>query len=348
MSGLKHGASQANFHPEPSPTLGRVSSRIVYRLQPWAFVDRLVHDMCPSGFEIVELARDANVPDRHAKLAHADFLMGSWVTTAVTLTEDDFRAAKKLKLVQVMSAGYEHLDLDLAARYGVPVAHFGDAMASTVAEHTLLLILALSRRLLQLDAAVRGGQWRSGEPPMYELRGKRLGVIGFGLIGREVARRAKAFDTEVAYSQRHRLEAEEERQLGVTYQPLDELLAAGDIVSLNVPISASTRHLIGARELGLMKPEAMLINVSRGAVVDESALCEALQQGRLRGAALDVLQQEPPDPANPLLRLDNVLFSPHNAGSSAEVWPRVVANCFANIERVARGEPPRNLARKYD
>lgn len=325
-----------------------MAQTIVYRLQPWAFVDRLVHDMCPAGFEIVELARDAAAEERHEKLAQADFLMGSWVTTAVTLTEDDFRAANKLKLVQVMSAGYEHLDLDLAARYRVPIAHFGDAMASTVAEHTLLLILVLSRRLLQLDAAVRAGTWRTAEPPMYELRGKRLGIVGFGLIGHEVAKRAKAFDAEVAYFQRHRLEAGQERQLDVTYLPFDQLLSTSDIVSLNVPITGATKHLIGTRELALMKPEAMLVNVSRGAVVDESALCEALQHGKLRGAALDVLEQEPPAPANPLLRLDNVVFSPHNAGSSVEVWPRVLANCFANIQRVARGEPPQDLARKYD
>ena len=319
----------------------------MYRLQPWEFVDRLVFDGCPAGFEIVPLARDATAEDRHAKLAQADFLMGSWVTTAVTLTNDDFRAASKLRLIQVMSAGYEHLDLDLAARYSVPVAHFGDAMASTVAEHALLLMLAISRRLLHMDAAVRDGRWRTGEPPMYELRGMRVGIVGFGLIGREVARRVRAFDAAVIYFQRHRLEPAEETRLEVSYQPLDELLANSDVVCLNVPITPSTRHLIGARELGLMKPEATLVNVSRGAVVDEAALAEALNQRRLRGAALDVLEKEPPDLANPLLARDDVVFSPHNAGSSAEVWPRVVANCFGNIERVARGERPLNLARKY-
>jgi len=325
-----------------------VSHTILYRLQPWGFVDRLVYDLCPSGFEILLLARDASPDERHHKLAGADFLMGSWVTTAVTLTEDDFRAAGRLKLVQLMSAGYEHLDLDLAARHGVPVAHFGDAMASTVAEHSLMLILALNRRLLQLDAAVRSGTWRTGEPALYELRGKHVGVIGLGLIGREVAKRLNAFDAQVSYFQRHKLDDHLEHALGVRYQALDQLLAESDIVSLNVPITTTTRHLIAARELALMKPEAVLINVSRGPVVDEAALADALEGGRLRGAALDVLEQEPPDSANPLLRLDNVIFTPHNAGSSAEVWPRVVAACFANIQRVARGESAQNLARKHD
>ena len=319
-----------------------MSQVVVYRLQPWDFVDRLVYDACPPGFEVVPLARDASPEDRHALLARADFLMGSWVTTAVKLDEDDFRVASQLKLLQIMSAGYELVDLDLAARYGVPVAHFGDAMASTVAEHTLMLMLALLRRLLTLDAAVRSGRWRTGEPPMYELRGKRVGIIGMGLIGREVARRVAAFDASVSYHQRHPLPDI------AGYLPLDELLASSDVVTLNVPISGSTRDLIGARELGLMKPSAVLVNVSRGGVVDETALVEALRSGRLAGAALDVLAQEPPQASNPLLALDRVIFTPHDAGSSVEVWPRVVANCFANIQRVARGEPPVNLAIKYD
>ena len=224
---------------------------IAYRLQPWEFVDRLVFDLCPSGFVIEPMARDASPQDRHQKLSEADFLMGSWVTTAVKLTEDDFQAGKQLKLVQLMSAGYEHVDLDLAARYGVPVAHFGDAMASVVAEHTLLLILAVLRRLLQLDAAVRSGAWRTGEPVLHELRGSRVGLIGLGYIGREVALRLRAFQAEVAYFSRHRLSAEAERSLGVEYLPFDELLARSDIVSLHVPLAPSTRGLIGERALGL-------------------------------------------------------------------------------------------------
>src|SRR5207237_2936003 len=130
---------------------------IAYRLQPWAFVDRLVFDYCPPEFSIVPMARDAPAEERHAILAQADFLMGSWVTTAVKLDAADFQAGQGLKLVQLMSAGYEHVDLHLSARHGVPVAHFGDAMASVVAEHSLLLMLAVLRRLVLLDAAVRSG-----------------------------------------------------------------------------------------------------------------------------------------------------------------------------------------------
>jgi len=321
---------------------------IAYRLQPWAFVDRLVFDLCPSGLEIVSMARDASPQERHQKLSEADFLMGSWVTTAVKLTEDDFRAGKQLKLVQLMSAGYEHVDLELAARHGVPVAHFGDAMASVVAEHTLLLILAVLRRLVQLDAAVRSGAWRTGEPVLHELRGKRVGLIGLGYIGREVALRLRAFQAEVAYFSRHRLSAEAQHAIGVEYLPFDELLMRSDVISLHVPLAPATRGLIGERALGLMKSDAVLINTSRGGVVDQAALLEALRSGRLAGAGLDVLDPEPPDAAGPLFQLPNVVFTPHNAGQADEVWPRIVQTCFSNIERVARGEPPLHLARRLD
>jgi phosphoglycerate dehydrogenase-like enzyme len=318
---------------------------IAYRRQPWAFVDRLVYNQCPAGFQVVPMARDASAAERARVLADADFLMGSWVTTAVKLGEADFQAGQRLKLVQLMSAGYEHVDLDLAARYGVPVAHFGDAMASVVAEHTLLLILALYRRLVTLDAAVRAGAWRTGEPVLHELRGKRIGLVGLGLIGREVAVRLLGFQCEVTYFARRKLSAEAEQMLGVHYVGFDELLRGSDVVSLHVPLAPSTRVLIGSRELGLMKSGAVLVNTSRGAVVDRSALFSALASGALAGAGLDVLD---PESSDPLLQLPNVVFTPHNAGQAEEVWPRIVQTCFANIERVARGEPPRFLARKLE
>jgi phosphoglycerate dehydrogenase-like enzyme len=312
---------------------------IVYRLQPWAFVDKLVFDLCPPGFDVLPMPRDAWADHRAELLRHAEFLMGSWVTTSVTLTEEDYVAAPHLELLQLMSAGYEHVDLELAARHGVRVATFGDAMASVVAEHTLLLILAVCRRLLDLDAAVRAGAWRTNELVLRELRGKQVGLIGLGYIGREVAVRLRAFGADVVYYSRQRHDSS-----GLRYAPLDELLATSDIVSLHVALAPSTRGMIGARELALMKPDAVLINTSRGAVVDQAALHAALASGALAGAGLDVLDPEPPPPDDALLRLPNVVFTPHNGGQAEEVWPRIVRTCFANVERVARGEPPQFLA----
>lgn len=322
---------------------------IAYRLQPWAFVDRLVFDNCPSGFDIVPMKRDAPFEDRQPVLASAEYLMGSWVTTAVTLSAADFEAAPRLKLLQLMSAGYDLVPLDIAARFGVPVATFGDAMAPVVAEHTLLLMLAVLRSLPVLDQAVRSGAWRTNEPPLRELLGKRVGLVGLGTIGREVATRLRAFDCSVSYFTRTRLPAADEAALGLAYIPsLDELLRSSDIVSLHVALTRSTRKLIGARELALMPSHAVLINTSRGAVVDQAALLSALQSGALAGAGLDVLDPEPPVADDPLLRLRNVVFTPHNGGQSEAVWPRIVAACFENIQRVARGEEPHFIARPLD
>jgi phosphoglycerate dehydrogenase-like enzyme len=317
---------------------------IVYRVQPWAFVDQLVLELCPPGFELLSMARDASAAERAELLRNAEFLMGSWVTTNVTLSEQDYAAAPRLKLVQLMSAGYEHVDVKLAAHFGVSVATFGDAMASVVAEHTLLLMLSVYRRLLQLDAAVRAGAWRTNEPVLRELRGKRVGLIGLGYIGREVAVRLLAFGAEVVYFKR-----EPDISFGqARYVGLDELLATSDVVSLHVPLAPSTRGLLGQRQLALMKPSAVVINTSRGPVVDQAALLAALSDGRLAGAGLDVLDPEPPSTEDALLQLPNVVFTPHNGGQAEEVWPRIVRTCFANVERVARGEAPRYLAKPLD
>jgi phosphoglycerate dehydrogenase-like enzyme len=312
---------------------------ILYRLQPWPAVDRLVFDNVPPGFELIQMARDAAPEERTEKLARANFLLGSWVTTAVKLTEDDFRAGRHLKLIQLMSAGYEHVPLDLAERYGIPVAHFGGSNATVVAESTIMVILALYRQLMMLDANVRSGAWRSGEPVLYELRGKRVGVVGMGHIGRAVAARVAAFEAEVVYTSRER-----KPDLDLPFLSLDELLRTSDVVSLHVSLTAQTRGMIGARQLGLLKRTTLLINTSRGPIVDQAALLDALQRGTIAGAGLDVLDPEPPATDSPFFELNNVIFTPHNAGSAVEVWPRVVATCFANIERVARGEPPQHLA----
>jgi phosphoglycerate dehydrogenase-like enzyme len=317
---------------------------IVYRLQPWAFVDRLVYDLCPRGFEIRQMTRDASEAERAALLAEADYLMGSWVTTTITLTRADYEAAPKLRLVQLMSAGYEHVDVRLAAEFGVPVATFGDAMGNVVAEHTLLLILAVYRRLLALDSAVRSGAWRKDEPVLRELAGKRVGLVGLGYIARAVAARLQAFDAEVLYFTRQPAED----AVRLTHVGLEELLGTCDIVSLHVPLAPSTRGMIGQRELALMKPDGVLINTSRGPVVDQAALYTALSSGKLSAAGLDVLETEPPDATDPLLQLPNVVFTPHVGGQSDSVWPRIVRTCFQNIERVSRGERPLYLARPLD
>jgi phosphoglycerate dehydrogenase-like enzyme len=175
---------------------------------------------------------------------------------------------------------------------------------------------------------------------IYELEGKTVGLVGLGNIGRQVARRVKAFDAQVIYYDVFRTDPQEERELGVQYVPLETLLATADIVSLHVPLNESTRHMIDAQALGHMKPTAIIINTCRGEVIDEQALIEALQQRRILAAGLDTQAKEPADPNNPLLRLPNVTLTPHSAGPTVDSFRKRFQNGYANIERVARGQPP--------
>jgi glyoxylate reductase/D-3-phosphoglycerate dehydrogenase len=316
---------------------------IAYRLTPWEAVNRLVQEWCPEGFELLTVPAGASPEQVRDAVSQADFLLGFW-----SLNEDDFRAARNLKLIQLMSAGYDRIDLDLAARYGVPVANNGGGNAIAVAEHTILLMLAVYRRLVYHHLNVKAGRWRVDTNDLYELWRKRVGIVGLGNIGRQVAKRLRTFESEVVYYDIRRPDPETEAGLGATFVPFEELLQTSDIVTLHVPLTRLTRHMIGARELAMMKPTAVLINTSRGAVVDEQALYEALRSGQIMAAGLDVLELEPPDPSNPLLTLENVVLTPHIAGPTVDGWPRILANCYANIQRVARGEPPLFLAEKYE
>jgi glyoxylate reductase/D-3-phosphoglycerate dehydrogenase len=191
-------------------------------------------------------------------------------------------------------------------------------------------------------ASVSAGRWRGNGPAprMYELHNKTLGIVGLGTIGKKVARLARAFGMRVQYFDIVRLSEDAEDALGAKFRLLRELIRTSDIVSLHVPLNDSTRHLIGADELAQMKPEAIIVNTSRGPVIDESALYATLSQQKIFGAGLDVFDQEPPPADNPLLKLDNVVLTAHFAGPT---WDNHVArfrNAFDNVQRVNRGEPP--------
>ena len=309
--------------------------RIVYVNS--AFDNReAVREMAPSGFELVQ-AR-AGTPEYEAALAGASYVVG-FVDPLVR--EALYRAAPKLKLIQLLSAGYDRADLAAAHRAGVPIANNGGANAVAVAEHALMLMLAVSRRLPWQHANVGAGRWRGNETPsVRELRGRTLGIVGLGTIGKKTARLANAFGMAVRYYDVARLPEDAEDALGVRFRLLGELLRTSGVVSLHVPLNPTTRHLIGAREIALLQPDAVLINTSRGPVVDEAALTAALAAGRIAGAGLDVFDQEPPDPANPLFALDNVVLTAHLAGPTRESSTARLRNAFDNVERVERGEPP--------
>ena len=308
--------------------------RIVYVNSP--FDNReAVAELAPAGFELVQ-AR-AGTPAYREALAEASYLVG-FVDGLVE--EGLYRAAPKLRLIQLLSAGYDRADVSAARRAGVPLANNGGANAVAVAEHAVLLMLAVCRRLPLQHANVGSGRWRGNEPPrVHELKGRTLGIVGLGTIGKKTARLAGAFGMTVHYYDIARLTEDAEDALGVQFRLLGELLRTSDIVSLHVPLNPTTRHLVGAREIALLKPTAVLVNTSRGPVVDEVALTEALAAGKIAGAGLDVFDQEPPDADNPLFSLDNVVLTAHLAGPTVESSTARLRNAFDNVERVERGEP---------
>jgi glyoxylate reductase/D-3-phosphoglycerate dehydrogenase len=250
-------------------------------------------------------------------------------------------ASRRLKLVQLMSAGYDRFNIEGAREARLPVADNGGANAIAVAEHAIMLMLAALKRVHELDAGLRRGEWRSGSGRAYELYESTVGIIGMGRIGREVAARLAGWQTNLVYYDPVRLSPDRERDLRVSYLELDQLLRIVDAATIHVPLNARTRHLIDAESLSLMKPTAVLVNTARGGLVDEDALATALRNARLHGAGLDVFEQEPIAIDNPLLELNNVILTPHTAGPTWQSFPRRFANCFANIQRVQRGEKPR-------
>ena len=244
-----------------------------------------------------------------------------------------------LRVIARVGVGVDSIDLEAATAHGVAVTVTPGANEGTVADHTLALMLAAVRRISEHDAAVRRGEWnRTGQHAAWMLSGGTVGLIGFGHIGRIVAARLRGFDVRVLVN-----DPIEPCDPSVEAVELDVLLAASDVVSLHVPLLPTTRGLIGARELALMRPGAILVNTARGGVVDETALVDALERGRLRAAALDVFADEPPVGSR-LLRLPNVVLSPHVAGLSIRSVRDMARSATASVIDVLRGLPPAHLA----
>lgn len=312
-----------------------MSPRIIV-VSPSAEVSDIAREMAPSGFETFVF--ENGDPEIEHSLGGADYFV---CYPHVDMGPKFHKAATQLKLTQLLSAGYDNVDLDAARQAGVPVCNNGGANAISVSEHALMLMLTVMRKVVWQHDNVAAGRWRGNGPAprMYELFGRTLGIVGLGTIGKKVAQLARAFGMHVQYYDIARLSEDREDQLGVRFRLLRELLRSCDVLSLNVPLNASTKGLIGAKELASMKPSAIIVNTSRGPVIDEVALYEALSDGRLFGAGLDVFDQEPPPADNPLLKLDNVVLTAHFAGPT---WDNHVArfrNAFDNVQRVERGEP---------
>jgi phosphoglycerate dehydrogenase-like enzyme len=300
-------------------------------------VESIIRSRLPSGLELHVRGREETV---ESAIAVADFV----VVATTPLPAQALAAGKRLRLIQHQGVGYEKTDVAAAARMGVPVAVCPAGTTIGVAEHVLLLVLSLFKRLPLADASLRRGEWLQWElrPGSFELAGKKLALVGFGRIGEAVARRAQAFEALVLACEKEPARKQVGLSMGVQFLAIEDLLAEADIVSLHVPLTPETRHMINAATLSRMLPSAVLINTARGPLVDEAALVAALQTGRIAGAGLDVFEHEPLPSDHPLLRLPNVVLTPHISAGTKDALIVKMDACFANIGRVARGDPPLN------
>ncbi|MEX0761479.1 MAG: D-isomer specific 2-hydroxyacid dehydrogenase family protein [Dehalococcoidia bacterium] len=252
------------------------------------------------------------------------------------------RECPDLKLVQLLTAGFDVVDVPGLNALGIKVANNGGANAISVSEHAMSLMLSVYRRLMDSWTNTRDGHWRQNIdqlPFRSEINGKTVGIVGFGNIGRQVARRLSGFDADILYYDVLELMPGRDRELGAKATPFDELLERSDIVTLHVPLNRSTRGMMSDDQFKRMKKSAVLINTCRGPVVDEAALVRALEAGEIAGAGLDVLEVEPTDPDNPLLKMDNVVVTPHWAGGTSEGNERAIRFAMSNFVRLTENRP---------
>lgn len=241
--------------------------------------------------------------------------------------------------------GFNNIDLDAAIRLKIAATNTPDVLTDTTADLSFALILGVARRVVEADRFVRSGKWVGWKPNLMigsDVHGKTLGVIGLGRIGSAVAKRGQGFNMRIAYADIRRLHPAIEQQHQLHFMPLRDLLQTSDFVTLHVPLTPETFHLIGAEQLSLMKKSAFLINASRGPVVDEKALVEALRAGTIAGAGLDVFEAEP-QVSPELLAMDNVLLLPHVGSATDETREKMVQTAVNNILAVIRGEIPPNI-----
>ncbi len=299
-----------------------------------------------SGLDINLVRLQTNIPEELIPhVADADALLVQWAT----INRSVIAAMTRCKVISRYGIGVDMVDLQAAGEHGVMVANVPDYCMEEVSDSTIGFIFDLSRRTIFLDRYVRAGRWGSSCSlpawPPARLRGQTLGIIGLGNIGRAVARKAACLGLHLLGYDPY-LTPEQGSELGVELVALGELLHRADFVTLHCPLTAETRGLIGAEQLAAMKPSACLINMARGPVVVQSALYEALSKRTITAAALDVLEQEPPAPHDPLLQLDNVIITPHSSSGSSDAVLQLRRDAAQNIVDVLNGKLPRSIVNR--
>jgi D-3-phosphoglycerate dehydrogenase len=293
-----------------------------------------------SGVKVISLPPGADEASLQELAPEADALI---TRGGIKVTRETMVSSPRLRAVGVHGIGCDHVDLEAARELGKVVFNTPAALTETVAEMTLALMLALTRRVVSADKAVRAGEWsrKYGDLRGTEIMGKTVGIVGLGRIGSAVARRLKRFSVELIYHDmigNPGLEAE----IGIERVGLDDLLRSSDIITLHLPYTPGTHHLISCREIGMMRDGARVVNTARGRIIDQEALVEALRLGKVAGAALDVFEEEPLDPGSPLASMDNVILTPHLGASSNEAMERMAVQVAEGALKVLRGMAPDN------
>jgi glycerate dehydrogenase len=294
------------------------------------------------AFEHEWLDFDETSPDQIvARLADATIA----ICNKLALRADTLSQLPKLQLIAVAATGVDNVDLDYCRRHNIAVCNTRGYAVNSLPEHALMLMLALRRNLIAYRADVNAGRWHEArkfcllDHPIEDLKESTLGIIGFGALGRSMAELGRAIGMDVIVA---------ERKTAASIRPdrvsFNEVLSRSDVISLHCPLTEETKNLIGAGELQQMKPNAILMNTARGGLIDDHALLDALQNGRLAGAGIDVLRNEPPREGNPLLDVDlpNLIVTPHNAWASRQAMQTLADQLIVNLEAFVRGEP-RNL-----
>lgn len=275
---------------------------------------------------ILEESCDVTVNEKDEQLSKAELIKnlqdkdGALVMLSDKIDRELIEACPNLKAVSNLAVGYNNIDVEAAKEADIIATNVPEVLTEATAELTWALLMAIARRIVEADKFLRAGKFNSWGPKLLmgnDIYGKNLGIIGFGDIGQAVARKAAGFDMEIAYNKRNKLSIATEKRLGVKYKNLPQLLAESDYITINAPLNSETYHMIGTEELEIMKETAYIINTGRGPIIDEKALVEALKEGVIAGAALDVFENEPEvEPG--LLELDNVVLTPHIGSASRE------------------------------
>jgi len=310
---------------------------------PTVGMETLISELCPPELELRFLHPVEN--GKPGDFEDADYLLGS----IRKLGKEEIDRAKNLKLIHVPATGYNHVDIEYAKSKGIPVCNSAGENASTTAEMTIALMLACLRRLSMIDSRCKKGEWHSWtwRHDSYELRDKVIGVVGGGAIGRMVLKRLQGWDCKrFLYFDPYPMPKELEEELHCERVDLETLLRESDIVSLHCPLTPQTRGMIGEEQFNLMKPNAIIVNEARGAVIDDKALVKALEEGKIWGAAIDTWEKEPLDPDDPLVKMEKNITTSHLGAATRETVMRCFGVGYNNILNHMKGEALINQVNK--